>query len=160
MRQQGRIDYSIAASLVVLAVIAGLWLYMAWSRVALDRRIAEVDRAIAAETARAPFTTLEAYDAAERRGELQQRRDNLDEVFPLEALVYEARQSLRTAHKPPAWRKAHEMTMELRGRAEVAEAAAAEQRFGDSDLNLEAMRAIGEWRLQVGHEKLAEAAGK
>lgn len=141
----------------LLLSVSGLWLYLQYTRVELDRRIAETEARYTTESTRAPFTTLEAYDLAEQRGDLQTQREMLAGILPLGPLFRPAQTGQPAATGSEAWRKAHDMTMELRGRAEVAEAAAAEARFKDPDLNIEAMRAIGEWRVQVGREKLAAA---
>jgi hypothetical protein len=131
----------LALSVLVL-LAAGGWVYLHRSTL-LEQQITEAKAAMDAESRRAPFRTLEFYDA-EARMNGNANGSSITGLFH------------KPDSPPPGRAGEHDLGIELRGRAEVAESAAAETGFKDADLNAEAVRAIGEWHTQVSRGNAAK----
>jgi uncharacterized membrane protein YadS len=155
-------------------ILAGLALFLPRPPAGLDDVLAESNTILEREAGRAPFRTLAWYDAHDAKRKPAAKDEPYAKALrqwlnrpqgwkdnPLEAFVLgEDRAAAKQARAQAALDQARALTLELRGRAEVAQAAAAEAAFGDAALNAAAEEAINAWRAQMREEEAAVKKAK
>jgi len=151
--------WAIWLGFLVLAV--GLVIFLPRPPSEMREKLAATEAAMAAEAARAPFQTVEWYQANDTRSGLRARNEPYAGVLarwldtpgawtanPLESLyLSESAAAARRSAAEPAYQAAQEETARALAGAREAQEAAAAAAFADAVLNERAESAIREWRL-------------
>jgi uncharacterized integral membrane protein (TIGR00698 family) len=138
----------------------GLAIFLPRPPAGMEEDLAATEAAMAAEAARAPFQTIEWYQANDTRAGLRARNQPYARAVarwlgtpgswtanPLESLyLSESAAAERRAAAEPAYRTAQEQTAGALAEARGAQELAASAGFADPRLNEEAEESIREWR--------------
>ena len=137
----------------------------------LDKKLIQVNGAMAAESQKAPFKTLSWYEAYDSKNKLKAKNEPFAKQIrawlvkpkgwstnPLQAFVMTGSvASKKAVVAGAAYIPVEEKTAQLKQTAELAESKAATQTFNDEFLNAEAKKTINEYRMQKRKDSSAKS---